>query len=517
MDHPPKDWSSPTGEPALEAIGITRRYGTLVANDAIDLKVYAGEVHAVMGENGAGKSTLMSILYGLVAPDAGQIIIGGHEVALRSPLDAIAHGLGMVHQAFKLFNSMTVWENVVFGGEPLRLGLIDRGEARRRVAALAERFGLGVTPEARVGQLSVGERQRVEILKALYRDSRILILDEPTAVLTPQERDGLFEVIRNLTADGRTVLFVTHKLHEVMAVTDRVTVLRNGRVTARLVTATTDPAEIIAAMTGRAVNLVVDKAPASPGAPVLEVDGVTARAGGVALVDNVSLTVRAGEIVGIAGVAGNGQTELVEIVAGLRRPQAGRVRIAGSEVTMADVAGHRAAGLAYIPEDRAVTGTALKASAADNLAMGFHAQPPLARRGFLDRAAFAAAAQRLIAAFGIRIEGPQTRVGTLSGGNLQKVVIARELSHQAPLLVAEQPTRGVDVGALEAIHRQLGAERDRGSAILLVSAELGEILALSDRVLVMFSGRIVADIPTTEADEMTLGLLMAGRMGTVAA
>ena len=495
----------------LEAIGIVKRYGGLLANDHIDLAVERGEVHAVMGENGAGKSTLMSILYGMQAPDEGSILLRGRQVRYRSALDAIAEGMGMVHQAFKLFNSLTVWENVVYGLEPQRGGFIDRAAAIAKVGALAERYHLQVDPAETVGRLSVGVRQRVEILKALYRDANILILDEPTAVLTPQERDGLFTVIRNLTADGRTVIFVTHKLHEVMAITDRVTVLRDGKVVAQMITGETSAREIIRAMTGRAVNLTVEKGEAKPGAPVLKVERLTVEGAGKALVDNASFVVRAGEIVGIAGVAGNGQTELIEALTGMRSPDEGHVEIGGHDVAGLDVEHHRAAGLAYIPEDRAATGTARQASAADNLAMGFQHTPAFARIGLLDYKAVAARARELIARFGIRVASEAAPVVSLSGGNLQKLVVARELAHQAPLLIAEQPTRGVDVGAIEFIHGLLIAERDKGRATLLVSAELSEIMALSDRILVMFEGRILAEIPGERADEETLGLIMAGR------
>ena len=499
--------------PALEARGIVKRYGALLANDHIDLTVSAGEVHAVMGENGAGKSTLMSILYGMQQPDAGEIRLAGRPVAFRSALDAIAEGMGMVHQAFKLFNSLSVWENVVYGMEPVRGGFIDGATASARVAAIADRYSLSVDPAAIVGGLSVGVRQRVEILKALYREARILILDEPTAVLTPQERDGLFAVIRQLAADGRTILFVTHKLHEVMAVTDRVTVLRDGRVAARMATGETTPRDIIRAMTGRAVNLTVEKKPARPGPPVLEAESLTVIGEhGRPVVDRVSLLVRAGEIVGIAGVAGNGQTELIEALTGLRQADGGRIVIAGKLVTHDDVAMRRAAGLAYIPEDRALTGTARLASAADNLAMGFHRHPPVARRWFIDRAVILERARAMISRFGIRIASAETAVGTLSGGNLQKVVVARELSHGAPLIIAEQPTRGVDVGAIAFIHAELVAERDRGVGVLLVSAELTEILALADRILVMYEGRVLAELPAAAANEEKLGLLMAGRL-----
>jgi len=500
----------------LEAVGVVKRYGALLANDHVDLSVERGEVHAVMGENGAGKSTLMSLLYGLQTPDDGVIRLRGEEVHYRSALDAIAAGMGMVHQAFKLFGSLTVWENVVYGREPVRAGFLNRRAAITRVNDLAERYRLHVDPTAVVGRLSVGVRQRVEILKALHRDARILILDEPTAVLTPHERDGLFAVIRHLKADGRTVIFVTHKLHEVMAITDRVTVLRDGRVVARMATNATSPREIVRAMTGRAVNLVVEKSVVEPGAPVLTVEGLTIDGEGRPLVDNVSFEVRAGEIVGVAGVAGNGQNELIAALTGLRAPDAGRISIAGRAVAASPVARHRAAGLAYIPEDRAATGTAALASATDNLAMGFHRDAPIARGAVMDHSAAADEARRLIARFDIRIASEASPAGSLSGGNLQKLVVARELAHEAPLLVAEQPTRGVDVGAIEFIHGLLLAERARGRAMLLVSAELAEIMSLSDRILVMFEGRILAELPGDRANEETLGFIMAGRVNEAA-
>ena len=500
----------------LEAKGVVKRYGALLANDHVDLAVERGEIHAVMGENGAGKSTLMSILYGLQQPDEGHILLRGVETHFRSALDAIAAGMGMVHQAFKLFNSLSVWENVVYAREPSRGPLIDRREARRRVADLASRHRLSVEPDASVGALSVGVRQRIEILKALYREAKILILDEPTAVLTPQERDGLFDVMRHLAAEGRTILFVTHKLHEVMAITDRVTVLRDGRVVERMRTKETSPREIIRAMTGRSVSLKIDKAPARLGAPLLEAVVLTVGTGAKPAVDKASLAVRSGEIVGVAGVAGNGQSELVEALVGLRIPDGGAVRIAGRDVTSAGVAERRAAGIAYVPEDRALVGSALPASAADNLAMGFQRSAPIARGGLINPAAMAKRAQDLISKFGVKIANERAPVGSLSGGNLQKVVVARELSHEAPVLIAEQPTRGLDIGATEFIHRQLVAERDKGRAVLLISAELSEILALSDRILVMYEGRILADMPQAEASEETLGLLMAGRVASAA-
>jgi simple sugar transport system ATP-binding protein len=497
----------------VEAVGIVKRYGTLLANDRIDLAVERGAIHGVMGENGAGKTTLMSILYGLQTPDAGEIRLRGAPARFRSPLDAMAAGMGMVHQSFKLFSSFTVWENIVYGAEPRRGGaFIDRRMARSAVVELSQRHGLGVDPDATVGALSVGVRQRIEILKALYREARILILDEPTAVLTPQERDALFAVLRRLAVDGRAILLVTHKLHEVMAITDRVTVLRDGRVIARLRTAETTPREIVRAMTGRSVALGIEKARPRVGSSFLKIAAVTVAGGaGRPAVDRVSFNVRSGEIVGIAGVAGNGQSELVEAIVGLRRIDGGSVQVCDVDVSHAGVAARRAAGIAYIPEDRAAVGLALPASAADNLALGFHRRPPLARRGVLNRPAIARRARALIAKFAIKIPSERTLLGTLSGGNLQKVVVARELSHEAAVLIAEQPTRGLDVGATEFIHRQLVSERDHGRAVLLVSAELSEILALSDRILVMFEGRILADLAQAEATEGAVGFLMAGR------
>ncbi|MGW1997052.1 ABC transporter ATP-binding protein [Embleya sp. NPDC001921] len=501
----------------VEMRGIVRRFPGVLANDRVDLRVERGEIHAVMGENGAGKSTLMSILYGLQRPDAGHILLRGTEHSFGSPVQAIAAGLGMVHQGFKLFPSLTVTENVVYGGEPTRRGLVDRAAARARVAALVETHGLRVPPDARVADLPVGVQQRVEILKLLYRDARVLILDEPTAVLTPAEADRLLEVIRGLARSGRTVLLVTHKLGEVMAVSDRVTVLRDGRVTARLATAETTPAEIALAMTGRRIDLDRTHPAGAPAAEVLEVRGLTVSAGRGAkpLVEDVSLTVRAGEIVGIAGVAGNGQSELVEALAGLRPSGAGRVLVAGHDVGDASVRHRRRAGLAYVPEDRATVGAARDASLADNLAMGFHRGPPLAGRGgFLRRTAIREHAARVIERFGVKAASSSVTIGTLSGGNQQKAILGREITHDAPLLLVEQPTRGVDIGSIENIHARLIEYRDAGHGILLVSAELSEILALSDRVLVMYEGRIVAELPRAEADVRTIGLAMAGGTAT---
>ncbi|BAC74367.1 heme ABC transporter ATP-binding protein [Streptomyces avermitilis] len=500
MTPPPSD--APPA--AVELRGITKRFPGTLANDAVDLTVRRGEIHALMGENGAGKSTLMSVLYGMERPDAGSIRIDGREVSFADPGAAMAAGLGMVHQSFKLFDSLTVAENVVYAAEPRRFGLVDRSAARRRVRELAEVHGLAVDPDARVGELPVGLRQRVEILKLLHRGARTLILDEPTAVLTPAEADALFAVLKSLAAEGRTVILVTHKLREVLEGSDRVTVLRDGRVVARLRTAGTTADEIAAAMTGRAVELDRVHAPGTPADVVLGVRGLTTDA-----VREVELTVRAGEIVGIAGVAGNGQSELVEALAGLRPTAAGQVTLRGEDITHASATERRARGLAYVPEDRHAVGTAPAASVADNLAMGHH-RTSLSSRGLLSAAAVRAHALGLVERFGIKAATPEVPASALSGGNLQKLLIGRELAHEAPLLLVEQPTRGVDIGAVQNIHDQLIAYRDAGHAVLLVSAELSEIRGLADRVLVMYEGRVTATYPKDEADERTLGLAMAG-------
>lgn len=468
------------------------------------MTVRHGEIHALMGENGAGKSTLMSVLYGMERADAGTVLIDGRPVEFGSPADAMAAGLGMVHQSFKLFGSLTVAENVVYAAEPRRFGLVDRSAARRRVRELAEEHGLVVDPDARVGELPVGLRQRVEILKLLHRGARTLILDEPTAVLTPGEADALFAVLKSLAAEGRTVILVTHKLREVLAVSDRVTVLRDGRVVDRLVTAETSADEIAAAMTGRAVELDRIHPPGTPGDVVLDVTGLAAQG-----VHEADLTVHAGEIVGVAGVAGNGQSELIEALAGLRPVTTGRVTLRGHDITHASATERRLKGLAYVPEDRHAVGTAPAASVADNLAMGHH-RTSLSSRGLLAPATVRAHARRLVERFGIKVPAVGVRTSALSGGNLQKLLIGRELAHEAPLLLVEQPTRGVDIGAIQNIHDQLVAYRDTGHAVLLVSAELSEIRGLADRVLVMYEGRVTATFEKDEADERALGLAMAG-------
>ena len=492
----------------LEMIDIVKRFPGVLANDRVNLSVERGTVHAVMGENGAGKSTLMAILCGMQSADDGHVRLSGSTVVLRSPLDAIDHGITMVHQSFKLFESLTVWENVVYQREPTWGPFVHTRRARQEVRRLAAEHDLAIDPDARVSSLPVGVRQRLEILKALYRRTRILVLDEPTAVLTPPEVASLFEVMRRLAASGCTVLLVTHKLDEAMSVSERITVLREGRVSAELVTATTSPAEIIHAMTGRSSLRPVTRSQVAPGAVALSVSRLNVDAGRHRAVSNVSFDVRGGEVVGVAGVAGNGQSELIEAIMGLRGVASGTVRIGTRDVTRCSVAERRRAGVSYIAEDRTRTASAAAASATDNLAMGFHDRAPIAPHGLLNRAAMRSWARRLIEAFDIRIRSEHVAVGQLSGGNLQKVVIARELAHQAPVLIAEQPTRGVDVGAIEFIHAELVAERDRGRAILLVSAELSEILALCDRILVMYRGAVAAQFRREEASEAILGAYM---------
>lgn len=505
------------GDPALVAAGICKRYpgdagdAGVVANDDVSLRVERATIHAVVGENGAGKTTLMSILYGMVEPDAGTITIGSTVHRLRSPADAIAAGIGMVHQKFQLFRSMTVTENVVFGHEP-RAGLvIDRGAARRQVEALADDFGLGIDPRARVADLGVGELQRVEILKALYRAADVLILDEPTAVLAPQDRDRLFTVLRRLRDDGRTIVFITHKLNEVMALADRVTVMRRGRVVDNVAVADTSPGELAAAMTGAVIDVNRRVAPNPVGPEVLAVDGVDiVDVDGVGLVHDVSLRVHAGEIVGIAAVAGSGQRPLIEAIVGLRSTAGGTIRLTGAELAGLSVRARRRRGLAYIPEDRHADGTAAAADVAANLLMGSQWQRRFQRRSFLRRRAIDDHADRVIAAYDVRVSSRRQLAGQLSGGNLQKLVVGRELDHGADLLVVEQPTRGVDVRAIEEIHRRLVERRDQGGATLLVSSELSEVLALSTRVLVMFDGRIVAELDPDTTSDREVGAYMTG-------
>jgi general nucleoside transport system ATP-binding protein len=496
----------------LEARGITKRYGGVAANDGVDLDLREGEIHCLLGENGAGKSTLMNVVYGLVAPDAGELRLRGRPIAPRSPRDAIALGIGMVHQHFMLVPAFTVAENVMLGAEDLRGPLLDRRKASDRVRAIAREYGLAVDPDAPVEGLPVGAQQRVEIVKALYRDARVLILDEPTAVLTPEEVDGLLAVLKRLVKKGTSVLFITHKLREVLEVADRITVMRAGRVVASATPAEADARSLAALMVGREVNLRVEKAEATPARPVLEIRdlSVAGRRADAYEVRHASLSVRAGEIVGVAGVQGNGQTELVEAITGLRPAAAGRVLLLGRDVTGAPPRALIDQGVSHIPEDRQRHGLVLSYSIADNLVLCSYDRPPFGSAWVRHEGPVDEHARRAIRDFDVRAPGAQAPASALSGGNQQKVIVARELGRPVTLLVANQPTRGVDVGSIERIHRELVATRDRGAAVLLVSAELDEILALSDRIAVMYRGQIVSTLPAKETARAELGRLMAG-------
>jgi general nucleoside transport system ATP-binding protein len=501
--------------PAVRMRGITRRFLDVVANDGIDLDVQPGEVVALLGENGAGKTTLMNVLFGLVAPDAGTIEVGGEPVAFRSPADAIARGIGMVHQHFTLVPPHTVLENVIVGTRA-RSPLLDTASARTRLRALAREHGLEVDPDAPVWQLSVGEQQRVEIVKALYRGARVLILDEPTAVLTPAEAQGLFRALRSLTREGHAVVFISHKLREVMEVSDRVVVLRAGRVVATRPTAATDPRELARLMVGREVQAAARRpaGAAATGTPVLEIDAITvANDRGLTAVDRLSLAVHGGEIVGLAGVSGNGQGELAEALFGLRRVRAGRIRVGGADVTNRPPAELIRRGVARVPEDRIGVGLMVELSLADNLILESYRAPELRRGPFLSATAVARLADRLLAAYRVRAPHRGIPARTLSGGNLQKLLLARALARDPTLLVVHQPTRGLDVAATEEIHDRLLGLRERGGAVLLMSEDLDEVLALSDRVAVLYEGRLMAVVPAGEVRLEEIGLLMAGVSG----
>jgi general nucleoside transport system ATP-binding protein len=495
----------------VELRDITKTFGDVVADDHVDLGVLAGEVHALVGENGAGKTTLMKVLFGLYPPDSGEILIDGQPAHISGPQDAIARGIGMVHQHFMLLPSLTVAENIILGMEPSRGGMLDLEAARALTRELSTRYGLRVDPDARVENLSVGLRQRVEILKVLARRAGVLILDEPTAVLTPQETDDLFGILRELVAGGMTIIFITHKLREVMEISNRVTVMRAGKKVGTVQTTETSPRELARMMIGRDYIPIVHKTPASPGEPVLEVSGlVTSDERGVEVLAGVDLIVRAGEIVGIAGVEGNGQTELVEVLTGLRRAGGGQVSLNGKDILNRSPRTIRESRVAFIPEDRLKHGVAAAASIRDNLVMGRYYRPPLTRGPFLLPGRITAFARDLVRRFDIRTRDVRLPASSLSGGNMQKLVVARELSSTPALLIAAQPTRGVDIGAIEAIHARIVEERDRGTAILVVSAELSEVMALSDRIAVMYEGRVTGVFEAGTVTEEELGLYMLG-------
>ncbi len=514
--------------PALQAIGITKHFPGVLANDHVDFTLERGQIHALLGENGAGKSTLMNILYGLYQPDSGEIRVNGRPAKITSPHDAIAQGIGMVHQHFMLAPPLTVTENIMLGQELKThrthllgaLAVLDRRTASRRIRDLSHQYGLDVDPDAYIKDLPVGAQQRVEIVKALYRAADILILDEPTAVLTPQEADELFVIMRGLAKQGKSIIFITHKLREVFAVADRISVMRAGQMVGSLAPAEATRETLAEMMVGRKVILAIDKAPAHPSQPLLEVDNLQVMDDRRHMsVDGVSLQVRAGEILGVAGVQGNGQTELAEALTGLRKIVAGHIRMAGHDMTHAHTRQLIETGLAHVPEDRQKHGLVLSFSVRDNLALCAYYKPPFARGIVLQFPIIEARARELAAQFDVRTPGILTPVGSLSGGNQQKVIVARELTRllsqaaqagAAPILIASQPTRGLDVGSIEFIHRQLVQARDQGAAVLLISAELDEIMTLSDRIAVMYKGRILDTLDAATATREHLGLLMAG-------
>jgi simple sugar transport system ATP-binding protein len=489
--------------------GIVKRFPGVLANDHVDFELRRGEIHALLGENGAGKSTLMNILAGLYRPDAGTILIRGRPEVFGSPRQAIQAGIGMIHQHFMLVPSQSVTENVLLGMQRPRFRL-NLPEYDRVIAELGERYGLPVDPRAKIWQLSVGEQQRVEILKMLYRGADVLILDEPTAVLGPQEAEGLFTVLRDMAAGGKSIIFISHKLHEVMALAERVTVLRRGRVTAAdLPTSQSSPAELARLMVGREVLFYVDKAPCQPGPVALDIASVSAENDrGLPALRDISLRVRAGEIVGVAGVAGNGQRELAEVITGLRRATRGHVTLNGETISNQPARKGIRDGVAHVPEDRTHVGSAPSLSITDNLIMKQYDQPPIGRGPWLDATAAGAFANKLKDTYEIRAPSVDIQARLLSGGNLQRLILAREIASRPKLMVAMQPTHGLDVGAIETVHRLLLEQRDHGVAILLISEELDELLALSDRIAVIYEGQIVGEV--TDGDVERIGLLMTG-------
>ena len=497
--------------PLLELKGITKRFPGVVANDHVDFDLRRGEVHALLGENGAGKTTLMNVLYGLYHADEGEIRMRGERVTFGSPREAIARGIGMVHQHFMLIPVMTVAENIVLATEPTTAGvLLDFAAASARVRELAKTFGFEIDPDAPVASITVGQEQRVEILKALYRSADILILDEPTAVLTPQEANELFQILQTLKQEGMSIIFISHKLREVLEIADRITVLRRGKVVDTVPREVATEQGLAKLMVGREVLLRVEKKPAEPGSPLLRVENLVVRDDrGLEAVRGVSLEVRAGEIVGIAGVDGNGQRELIDALTGLRKPADGRVVVEGKEQTRVSAKGRLEDWLGHIPEDRQRRGLVLEFTLAENLALHDYDREPLSKLGWLSPRRMIESAKKLLEEFDVSGGGPTTRAANLSGGNQQKVVVAREVGRNPRVLVAAQPTRGLDVGAIEFIHRRIVQERDAGRAILLLSLELEEILSLSDRILVIYEGRIVGEYPPDTSEE-ELGIAMTG-------
>ena len=500
-------------EYVIEMCNITKEFPGIIANDNITLQLKKGEIHALLGENGAGKSTLMSVLFGLYQPEKGVIKKDGKEVKIKDPNDANALGIGMVHQHFKLVHNFSVLQNIILGVETTKGGFLKMDDARKKVMALSEQYGLRVDPDALIENITVGMQQRVEILKMLYRDNEILIFDEPTAVLTPQEIDELMKIMKGLAAEGKSILFITHKLNEIKAVADRCTVLRKGKYVGTVNVADVSKEEMSEMMVGRKVSLNVEKEPSHPSEVVFEVEGLTVvnKEHGKKVVDNVSFQVRRGEIVCIAGIDGNGQSELIQAVTGLIKADSGTVKLKGEDITHASIRHRNTHGMSHIPEDRHKHGLVLDYPLSYNLVLQSYFEPEYCQAGFLKYDKINQYAEKLIGKYDIRSgQGGSTIARSMSGGNQQKAIVAREIDRDPDLLIAVQPTRGLDVGAIEYIHRQIVAERDRNKAVLLVSLELDEVMNLSDRILVIYEGQIVADLDPSNVTVQELGLYMAG-------
>ena len=498
---------------AIEMRHITKRFGPLTANDDITLQLRCGEIHALLGENGAGKSTLMSVLFGLYDPDEGEIYKDGKLVHIKDPNDATALGIGMVHQHFKLVECFSVLDNIILGDEDTSFGFLKKSTARKKVQELSDRYGLAVDPDALIEDITVGMQQRTEILKMLYRDNEILIFDEPTAVLTPQEISELMHIMKNLAHEGKSILFITHKLNEIMEVADRCSVLRKGRYIGTVNVADTSKEELSEMMVGRMVQFEVEKKPAQPGKDILEVRNLTVRsqAHQKEAVKNVSFTVRAGEITCIAGIDGNGQTELGYAITGLEKPESGTLILDGKDITHMSILKRSEAGISHIPEDRHKHGLILDFSLQENMVLRKYMEPQFQKNGFIRFDEVRKYADQLIEEFDVRSgEGALSTARSMSGGNQQKAIVARELDHEHKLLVAIQPTRGLDVGAIEFIHSEIVKKRDNGAAILLISLELDEVMSLSDRILVMYEGEIVGELDPKKTTVQELGLYMAG-------
>ncbi|MDR3338309.1 MAG: ABC transporter ATP-binding protein [Treponema sp.] len=496
---------------AIEMAHISKRYSGVTANDDVSISVSAGEILGLIGENGAGKTTMMKMLYGMVSPDEGDIRLFGKPVKITSPHVAIKAGIGMVHQHFMLMPNMSVLQNIILGQTPTQWDFIDEKAAVKQIDAIMDEYDMRVDVGEKIFRLSVGEKQRVEIIKSLFRKAKILILDEPTAVLTPHETDRLLEVMQQLKANGTAIIFITHKLREVMKITDKITVMRRGRVTGNLDTRDANPELLSNLMVGRSVDLNIPRNPYNPGKPVLELEGVFAKdKRGLTALHNVNFLVRAGEIVGIAGVEGNGQTELIEVIAGIISPTRGTVRLHHDDITGMSVRRRREKGMSHIPEDRLRVGTSRDCSIRDNLILNRYYQKPFSRNFLLDNGALLRFSEEQCEKFSVKTPDSTYLLGTLSGGNMQKVVLARELEVNPDLLIAAQPTRGVDIGAIETIHQKIVAVRDAGKSVLLISAELDEILSLSDRILVMYEGEIMAEFNREDATERKIAVYMTG-------